>query len=143
MRRLAWKLAYPFCLIGHKFFGIRYKWVNIGIAAWNPESFDPLWHWQWFGDSIDEMPESVNLCGIRYRVTVAEGMVQFRESPFNGTVFRFERDPFDKYGFLWYFEGRGRVPSSHVEVAYEWVKAVYGGSHDLKRPATKTDPLKL
>lgn len=135
LRRLFWKCAYPFCRIGHKLFGLSYKWVNVGIAAWHGEYFDALWHWRWFGDSIDQMPDEVNLCGIVYRTTVAEGLVQFSESHCSGTRLCFERDPHDQYGFLWYYEGSQRVPACHWEEAYAWVKAVYGGSHELKRPA--------
>jgi hypothetical protein len=135
VRRWVWRLAYPFCRAANKLFGLSYLWVNVGIAAWHRESFDALWHHQWFGDPIAEMPESVILCGIRYRVSVAEGLVQFINADCGtGESLRFERDPHDRYGFLWYYDGT-RVAASHFEQAYEWIKAVYGGSHEVKRPA--------
>lgn len=134
IRRFSWRFAYPFCRILHRF-GLSYKFVNIGIAAWNRESFNPLWHHKYFGDEITNMPESVNLCGILYHVAVSEGLVKF-SSRDTWSFISFTRDPF-AMEFLWYVELVGRVPASHVERAYEWIKAVYGGSFELKRPAIR------
>ena len=134
--RLLWRLAHPFCVAGHKVFGLSYKWVNVSRAAWHRELFDPLWHHRLFGDEIQAMPDDVNLCGIRYNVTVAEGLIQFVSRDLHSRLM-FERDPHDRYGFLWYYQGHGHVPVCHVCRAYEWVEAVYGGSHDLKRPAVR------
>lgn len=133
--RIFWRIAYPFCWLGNKLFGTSYKWVNVGIAAWHREYFDPLWHHEWFGDPIDSMPPAVNVCGIMYEISVAEGLVQFLDRHCSGRRLRFERDPHDRYGFMWYFESSGAVPASHIQKAYDWIKAVYGGSHELKRPA--------
>lgn len=135
VRRWFWRTAYPFCLVAHKAFGLSYLWVNVGIAAWHREHFDALWRHRWFGDAIAAMPASVNLCGIRYEVSVSEGLVQFVNRDLGITRLCFERDPHDRYGFMWYYDGEQRVSACHLETAYEWIKAVYGGSHELKRPA--------
>lgn len=127
---------YPLALVGHKLFGLSYKWVNVGIGAWRRDSFDPLWQHRWYGDEIDAMPDSVNLCGCRYDVSVAEGLVLFVSRDYC-TRLCFERDPHDRYGFLWYLDGSNHVAVCHVVQAYEWIEAVYGGSHELKRPAVK------
>lgn len=133
VRRAFWMLAYPFCLIGNKF-GASYKWVNVGKGAWHPEWFDPLWHWRWYGTQIEQMPETVNLCGIRYHVSVAEGLVTFVDRV-SGTRLSFERDPHDRYADLWYCDPGRRFPATHFREAYEWIQAVYGGSHVKKRAA--------
>ena len=130
-------MIYPFAQIAHKLFGMSYKWVNVGIGAWHREYFDQLWHHRWYGDVIETMPHDANLCGIRYEVSVSEGLVTFVERHCSGTRLTFERDPHDQYGFLWYYSGSNHVPASHFEQAYQWVKAVYGGSHELKKPALR------
>lgn len=123
----------PFVLVGHKL-GLSYKWVNVSRSAWGTSSHNDLWHYRWFGDEIDAMPDYVNLCGIMYRVVVAEGMVLFRcDDGMSTTMIEFHRDPHDQYGFLWYSEVNGRFPACHYERAHEWVKAVYGDDHEIKR----------
>lgn len=136
MRRLIWKLLYPIAVLSHRIFGTSYKWVNVGIGAWNRESFDPLWQHRWYGEEIADLPVSVNLCGARHEVAVSEGLVVFRSRDY-WTRVEFTRDPHDRYGFLWYVTIIGNVPATTVENAYQWVKAVYGGSHELKRPALR------
>lgn len=134
--RLCWRLAYPFAWLSHRCFGTSYAWVNAGYGAWlTPETgFGPMWHWRWYGEPVTAIPERVNLCGIAYRVTVAEGLVLFRcDDGMSATRMEFTRDPYDRYGFMWYAEIRGRCAVSHLEAASEWVKAVYGGSHEMKR----------
>lgn len=134
IKRTIWKLAYPFCRVLHRALGLSYKWVNVGKAAWHPEYFDPLWHYQWFGDEITEMPEAVNLCGIMFHVSVADGLVTFSSRDF-WEVIRFDRDPYDPHAMLWYIRVGGRVPACHVASATAWIEAVYGGSHEIKRKA--------
>lgn len=128
-------MLYPFAWIGNKWLGLSYKWVNVAYAAWHPELYNPIWHYQWFGDAIEEMPDKVNLCGTMYDVTVSEGLVQFVNREMVITRISFERDPHDKYAELWYCSYAGsfnKVPASDLERAYEWIKAVYGGSFEVK-----------
>lgn len=137
MRRMLWRLAYPFALAAHRWFGASYTWVNVGRGAWHTPStaFDPLWHWRWYGTPIDSMPPSVNLCGIVYRVSVAEGLVLFIATDgMSGNRMEFTRDPHDQHDHLWLLSLGGVTPATHVQKAYEWVKAVFGGSFDKKRP---------
>jgi len=132
LRRRFWQVAYPFARLANKWFGASYKWVNVGIGAWHPELFDGLWHHRWYGQELTTLPESVNLNGIRYETTVSEGLVMFTNRDFGTAKLCFTRDPHDVHGVLWYYEGSA-VPASHVETAYNWVKAVYGGSFEKKR----------
>lgn len=134
-RRLLWMALYPFARVAYRLFGLSYKWVNVGIGAWQRNSFDELWHHEWYGDEITFMPAQVNLNGSMHEVRVHEGLVTFVSRDWY-TRLTFERDPHDRYGFLWYYEGP-RVAASHFDKAYRWVKAVYGGSHELKRPAVQ------
>lgn len=134
IRRLFWRLALPFARAANKWCGLSYRWVNVGIGAWREKSFDPLWHHEWYGDPVEHMPSRVILCGIGYRVIVAEGLVQFVcDDGMSGTRLCFERDPHAKYAFLWYFTCGQRVSASHVDKAYRWIKAVYGGSFENKQ----------
>ena len=135
MRRLFWRIFYPFAIVANKF-GTSYKWVNVGMSAWMKpaDGFGPLWHYEWFGDVVEQMPARVNLCGIGYRVSVAEGLVLFRrDDGMSATQFRFERDPHDRHSDLWYCEAVGRFSASHFDKAYRWVQAVYGGSFKIKK----------
>lgn len=128
-------MAYPFVVVANKC-GLSYKWVNVVRSAWitADTGFGPLWHFRWFGDEIKAMPDRVILCGIGYRVSVSEGLVLFKcDDGMSGTRLEFTRDPHDKYGFLWYVNLVGSCPGCHLEAAYEWVKAVYGGSHEIKK----------
>jgi hypothetical protein len=138
--RILWRIAYPFAYSLNLFGWLSYKWVNVSKSAWitSETGFGELWHYEWFGDEIDAIPERVVLCGIGYRVAVSEGLVVFREAcGMSAARIEFRRDPHDQYGFLWYLELNGCVSASHVEEAYKWVKAVYGGSHERKRPAIR------
>jgi len=137
MRRITWRFLYPFTLLLHKIFGLSYKWVNVGIGAWRRDLFDLLWHYEWYGDKIEELPESVILCGIRYHTVAREGLVQFFNNDMGVTRLQFERDPYDNCGALWYYVGgkRKEVPVAHIDKAYRWLIAVYGGSHEMKRDA--------
>ena len=135
MRRLFWRCVYPIAVVTHRLFGTSYKWVNVGKSAWmRPETgYGALWHYQWFGDPIAAMPSKVNLCGIGYRVSVAEGLVLFCcDDGMSATQFRFERDPHARMTDLWYCEAVGMFSASHFDKAYTWVRAVYGGSFEIK-----------
>lgn len=133
LRRRAWQCVYPLAKLGHLWFGLSYKWVNVGIGAWHADLFDPLWQHRWYGDSVEELPASVNLNGMRYDTSVSEGLVQFVNRDFGLTRICFARDPHDQHSVLWYFEATGKVPASHIETAYNWVKAAFGGSFENKR----------
>ena len=139
LRRLWWRIVYPFAVVAHRCFGTSYVWVNVAMGAWMTPAtgFGPMWHWRWYGQSIDKIPASVNLRGIRYRVAVSEGLVVFAASDGVAGRIEFTRDPHDRYGFLWYLAISGPTPAGHCEEAYDWVKAVYGGSHERKRPALR------
>lgn len=134
MRRLFWRIAYPVTIAAHKLFGLSYRWVNVGKAAWlTPETgFGALWHYRWFGNEIRELPSHVILSGLRHTVSVHEGLVVFVSDMSSGRI-EFTRDPHDQYAFLWYIATNGSVPACHVEDAIQWVDAVYGGSHEIKR----------
>lgn len=116
---------------------LSYKWMNVCHSAWQPNSFDKLWQYQWFGDPIEKLPAYVNLCGIVYKTVVTEGLVLFKaDNGMTGTNIAMERDPHAKYSFMWYMNYEKtfqKVAMAHVERAYDWVKAVYGGSHEMKQ----------
>jgi len=134
MKRLFWKLLYPFCWLNWRMGG-SYKWVNVGKAAWHPELFNPLWHHEWFGDDIPAMPGEVNLCGIMHRVTIADGMIIFA-NPYSGQRIIFVRDQHDPHALLWSVETGESAVACHLDAAYRWAKAVYGGEHEIKQPVT-------
>ena len=128
-RRLFWRCAYPVARLAH-LFGASYKWVNVGRAAWHRESFDPLWHHEWFGDPIAALPDQVALCGVAYNVAVAEGTVVFTTAyPFMGYP---KRLVFERRTYLWYADVCSGIPVVHVLQAYQWIAAVYGGSHVIR-----------
>lgn len=135
--RCFWKTVYPLAILGYRLGVLSYKWVNVGCAAWHREWFDPLWHHEWFGDPIACLPDSVNLCGIRYSASEREGLIQFINRDFGTTRITFARDPHDPHDHLWRVELAGNVPAPHCDVAYRWVKAVFGGSFHRTRPCTK------
>lgn len=127
-------MVYPFVILLHKF-GFSYKWINVSRSAWvHPTNdFQLLWHYQWFGNPIEHMPPQVILNGILYRVIVAEGLVIFKcDSGMLPIKFHFYRDPYCD-SFLWVTEVRGPFPACHFESAYDWIKAVYGGPHSVKK----------
>lgn len=128
MRRLFFQMCYPFAVIANKIGWLNYKWVNVSRSAWYswkyPAAGDKLWHHTWFGDTIDNIPKEVNLCGILFTTKViAEGMIIFSSRDTLEQI-SFERDPYDKYASLWYIEKNGHVPAIHVVEAYRWVEAV-------------------
>lgn len=132
IKRMFWRLAYPFALAANNLKLCSYRWVNLGHGAWRRDLFNDLWHHQHFGDEIEWMPNFVVLCGIGYRVSVAEGLVTFINRDLIHKQMNFERDPHAD-AELWYFTGSGNLPASHIQQAYDWVKAVYGGSFDRKQ----------
>lgn len=123
----------PFCFVAYKL-GASYYWVNRCRGAWNRNSFDQLWQHKHYGDPITEMPKEVVLHGILFRVVVSDGLVQFIEVMGIGTNrIMFERDPHSRHAFMWYCEISHQMPACYIIRAYEWVEAVYGGSHNIKR----------
>jgi len=135
MKRTFWKILFPFLYILNKLGLVSYGYRNKGLAAWRKDRFNPIVHFQYFGDSIEVMPTFVTLCAIGYNVRVSEGLVLFTEemSIASSSRISFERDPYEKCSDLWYVECKGHIPASHVVTAYDWVKAVYGGSFEYKR----------
>ena len=134
MRRWFWRLMYPFAGLASGLGLISCKWKNAGYFAWT-ERRGGFYEYRWFGEVPERIPDSVSLGGIPYRVTVAEGLVSFRNnSGVSSTRIEFRRDPHDQYAFLWYSTVSGEFAVCHFERAYDWVKAVYGGSHVIKKP---------
>lgn len=130
-RRLLWCVLIP---VARWLPGRWSYWRNIAVSA-TGRGFDELWHHEHFGDRIDHLPNWVNLAGIRYKTSVAEGLVQFiGDGGLGGQRIQFRRDPHDPHAYLWYVQSL-EVPASHVDQAYRWIKAVYGGSHQRKKPA--------
>lgn len=131
-KRIRWRLLTPFVKLAYAFNFIGYKWVNVVNSAWlTPQTgFDALWHHRWFGDAINSLPDRVNLRGICYKTSVAEGLVQFvANDGMTCNRIKFIRDPHDKYSMLWYVELSKDCPYCHVQSAFEWVEAVFGGDH--------------
>ena len=123
--RTFWRIAYPFCIIFHKLFGLSYKWVNVGFGAWHRNQFDPLWHHRWYGDEISSIPDAVNLCGIKYVVSVyLRGMrVVIRFSSDDGhTIFKLSCDLQAPHS-LWYCDSTTHVAVKHLTQAHQWVEA--------------------
>jgi hypothetical protein len=135
-RRLFWKLASPFAWCANRMGWCSYKWVNVCAGARRPDLCDALWQYEWYGAPIPEMPDSVILCGIEYRTGASEGTVTFVED-FTKCRITFERDAIARDA-LWYVELSGyrlKTPAPHVDAAYRWVKAVFGGAHEWKEAA--------
>lgn len=132
MRRLFWRIATPFIRVANRLSWLSYKWVNVCISAWDENSFDPLWQYEWFGKEVLIIPPNVNICGIGYTATYHEGLVKF-SSRDSWTFISFTRDPHDVHAHLWYVELTGHVPAGHVDVAYRWVRSVRGGSFDKRK----------
>ena len=136
MKRLIWRVLFPFCWLGNVVGFCSRAYRNKGHAAWRRDRFNPIIHYQYFGDSIAKMPERVILCGIGYIVSVSEGLVAFiEESPMWGcrSVIHFERDPYEKVQTLWRVSLQRSTAAPHVVAAYDWIKAVYGGSFEDKQ----------
>ena len=75
--------------------------------------------------------------GVPYRTVVREGLILFKDnSGMSGSQIAMTRDPHARYSFLWYLEYDQcyqNIPMTHVDKAYRWVCAVYGGSHEIKK----------
>ena len=136
MRRLFWRVVSPLVRLANKAGWLSYKWCNVCIASWDRNSFDQLWQYEWFGDEIPIIPLNVNICGMGYAVSYHEGLVKFSRRD-GWTFITFMRDPHDVHAHLWYIDLRGNVPASHVDVAYNWVRAVHGGSFEKKDGGAK------
>ena len=127
MKRAFWIAASPIVWLLHRLGFCSYKWVNVCCGARHPELFNPLWQHRWYGERIAAMPDGVNLCGIGYTVSVAEGTVTFFDYYTKARI-TFDRDPYDRLSDLWYISLSHVIPAPHVREAYEWVCAVFGGS---------------
>lgn len=132
MRRLFWKLMYPFTVIGNRHFGLNYKWVNVARGAWTPTGFNPLWHYEWYGDPIPDLPKYVILHGIGYETEYNEAcsIVSFVNTDFRDRI-TFNRNMSTS---LWYVSFTRDPPASHIATAYKWVQAVFGGSFEFRIP---------
>jgi hypothetical protein len=130
-RRLFWRLLSPAVWAAHRLGWCSYKWVNVCHGARRPDRFDPLWQYEWYGAPISEMPAEVVLCGIGYRTGASEGTVTFVEE-FTKRRITFDRDSIALEA-QWYVSlGPSPAPAPHVDAAYRWVKAVFGGSHEWR-----------
>ena len=134
VRRVLWMLARPFAWLGHRVGLWSLAPVNVAVLAWRRDLGDALDHFEHFGTPIDALPEFVILCGIGYCTAVSEGTVVFTEY-FTGRRIVFERDHHDPLAFMWYVESSGRVAASHMDAAYRWIRAVFGGSFERRRAA--------
>jgi hypothetical protein len=134
-RRLMWRVLSPVVWCAHRLGLCSYKWVNVCHGASRPDRFDPLWQYEWYGAPIREVPAEVVLCGIGYRTGASEGTVTFVED-FTKRRITFKRDAHAREG-LWYVSLSGAIPfpAPHVDAAYRWVRAVFGGSHEWKGAA--------
>lgn len=143
-RRMWWAGVSPVVWMLHRAGRCSYKWANVCHGARHPDRFDALWQHQWYGEPIPALPDELTLCGIGYTTAVAEGTVTFLD-PFTRTRITFDRDPHDRLAALWTvtLSGTTSIPASHVRSAYEWVCAVFGGSHDLKSPALVRAPQRV
>jgi hypothetical protein len=135
-RRALWYLLSPVVWCAHRLGLCSYKWVNVCVGARRPDLFDPLWQYEWYGAPIRDIPSRVNLCGIEYHAGASEGTVTFVDDVTKCRI-TFERDAVEREA-LWYLALSGyrlTAPAPHVDAAYRWVKAVYGGSHEWKEAA--------
>lgn len=134
-RRALWRALSPFVWAAHRLGWCSYKWVNVCHGARRPDRFDALWQYEWYGAPIRELPAHLTLCGIGYRASASEGIVTF-VAEFTRCRITFERDVIAGEG-LWYLtlSGMSPIAASHVDAAYRWVKAIYGGSHEWKAAA--------
>lgn len=135
--RAFWAILSPFVWATNSAGLCSYKWVNICTGARRPDLFDQLWHHQHYGTPIAALPDSVNLCGWRYETAVAEGTVTFVEG-FTLHRITFDRDHVTRES-LWYVTLPDfPIAASHVQAAYAWVCAVFGGSHEWRREPVNT-----
>lgn len=128
-RRAVWIIATPFVSVANRIGLCSYKWVNICVGARRPDLFDELWHHEYYGTPIRVLPSRVILSGIDYTAAAHEGIVTFFDDATKCRI-SFLRDAIEKEG-LWYLELAGsHVAAPHVQKAYGWVCAVFGGSHE-------------
>ncbi len=139
MRRAFWVMLSPFAWIAHRVGLCSYKWVNVCHGARRRDRFDALWQYEWYGTPIGSIPEEVGLCGIGYRTAVSEGTVTFVDDV-SRTRITFDRDPHDPFAAMWYLQlvSFTGMPASHVDVAYRWVRAVFGGSFERRAAPIKS-----
>lgn len=134
-RRMFWRAASPFVWCANRLGWCSYKWVNVCTGARRPDLFDELWQYEWYGAPIRELPSEVRLCGIGYRTAASEGTVVFIED-FTKRRMTFDRDAIAREA-MWHLTLSGcplpASPASHVDAAYRWIQAVFGGSHEWKR----------
>lgn len=86
------------------------------------------------------LPKEVNLCGILYRTSEAEGLIVFTEAvcvwgSFTRICFTRGAD-----GMCWYVELHargGNAMVSHIVKAYELVTAAYGKNFEKIEPRAK------
>lgn len=137
--------AYPFAIAANRLGLCSYKWVNVGHGAWRSDRFNELWHWQWYGTPIEDLPDEVILGGIMYRAAAAEGAVTFFDNVTKCRI-TFYRDDLAHEVMgreaLWYLElsSYHQHAAAHVREAYAWVCAVFGDSHEWKRPTSGRTP---
>jgi hypothetical protein len=132
--RALWASLTPFVWALHRMGACSLKWVHVCLGARRPDLFNPLWHHERFGDAIPALPDEVVLCGIGYRASASEGTVVF-VCDWACSRITFERDHHDPHASLWYLTIAGRIPASHVDAAYRWVRAVFGGSFTVRGAA--------
>lgn len=77
------------------------------------------------------MPASVNLCGIRYRIQVHEGLIVFTEE--EPVWSQQAKLSFQRKAGCWYVNSAQEyAPVSHVIAAFEVVSQVYGGNFKMR-----------
>lgn len=92
------------------------------------------------------VPSEVNICGIKHRVAVHEGMVVFSEM--HPMAFNPRRVCFEKSSGLWHMWHEGgfseRATCCHIEKMYRLVRGWFGDDHDMRpvelTPAESTAP---
>lgn len=136
--------AYPACWLVMQLgrWNMRPYWLwkrmigpyTLGRALWNQRPEDAAYRFEMFGMPLGVIPSSVLLGGIRYRVSVAEGLIVFSES--GGCWGTHTRICFERHETIWYLkfsETWERVPVSHVLKAWRYVEEVYGGNFEIRR----------
>jgi|GEM_PF-3317787 len=122
MRRWFWRFMYPLVRLGNALGLLGYEWVNVVRCAWvKPgQGYSLLKHYKWFGDPIEVIPKNIVLCGVPYTVFVSDGKLVFKDDTGlgSGSII------FSREYTMWYVETGGEKPYSHIEHAYEWIRAV-------------------
>jgi hypothetical protein len=132
VRRACWVMLSPIVWAAHRFGWCSYTWVNVCHGARRPDRFDALWQHRWYGAPVTALPDQVILGGTGYRTAVSEGTVTFVEEFTRGRI-TFDRDPHDRLADLWYLTlSRHAHAATHVDAAYAWVRAVFGGSFERR-----------